>query len=217
MPTLVSDLLKDTAALLNDYNQTLYTNDSMLPFLRMALREFGRESQLYDLPLTREVSTFIRVAPAETTLNTPADFLTPISLEERLYGEGTGKWTPMEKKDDEPDEIPSLDLKYWAFREDKIRFVGATSEREIRLVYNKSLIMVTSPTGSVDILGSEDFLMTRTAEHAARFLGENPQRADVLRGQADYILTKYTVIQNKTNQSKAVRRMPFGVTLRQWR
>lgn len=217
MSILVSDLLKDSAALLNDYNQTLYTNTALLPFLRRALRELGRESQLYDLPLTDEVSANILVPAGTKILPTPADFLTPLTLEERSAGGQPNDWTPMEKKDEEPDVELGPALRYWAFREDEIKLTGANQDREVKLTYNKSLIIVNSPTATITIVDSEDFLMTRTAEHAARFLGENPSRADVLRSDADILLNKYSVIQNKTNQSRAVRRIPFGATLRQRR
>lgn len=217
MPTLVSDLLKDSAALLNDYNQTLYTSDVLLPFLRRALRELQRESQIYDLPLTAEVSTNILVPGGTKVLATPADFLTPLTIFERSVGGSSNDWVPMEKKDDEPDAELVNDLKFWAFREDEIKLSGCTQDREVRLTYNKSLIVVNSISASISINDSDDFLMTRTAEHAARFIGENPQRADVLKVEADIFLNKYSVIQNKTNQSRAVRRIPFGTTLRQWR
>lgn len=216
MPVLVTDLLKDAAALLNDYNQTIYTNAAMLPFLKRALRELQRESQLFDLPLTAEVSTVILVAPGLKVLPAPADFLTPIDLMERVANSGAS-WGTMDKIDEEPDVTPGLSIRYWSFREDEIKLCPAVQAIEIKLRYNKSLIVINSVDASISVKDSDDFLMTRTAEHAARYLGENPARADILRLEADTFLNKYTVIQNKTNQHRAVRRIPFGSTLRQWR
>ena len=61
MPIIASEVMDESRAFLNDINSTLYDNDALLPYLKMAYRQYQVALNLLSNPDTEEVSTILIV------------------------------------------------------------------------------------------------------------------------------------------------------------
>lgn len=209
MPTLASESLIEAQALLHDSSGVLYTNAKLIPLMQKAYRELQLKMQLNGLPVMKEKSTVITVSAGTTRLGDgaglPADFVLPIDLEERAPG-STELWSPMTELAWEPNLSPGPSLVYWNFREEEVKFLGATADREVRMTYQKGLTRITSDQTPIAILNSTTYLASRTAAIAAYVLGENPTRSEALNGDAGQAMHELIALLVKRQQGLPVRR-----------
>jgi hypothetical protein len=112
----------------------------------------------------------------------------------------------MTETDWEPTAIPTNRLNYWNWREEEIKFLGATVNREVRIRYMKGLTRITATTTPVTILNSTTFLGARCATIAAFVIGNNPARATALSDDAGSALSDLLAILVKRGQGLPVRR-----------
>lgn len=213
MPIIASEVMLASAALLNDHTQRLYTNAKLLPYLKMAYKDLLLEFTLLGNRLLDEVSTDILVVAGTTVLTAPSNLIQPLELHERDPDEN-GEWTPMREERWEPDATPGTTLIYWVWREEVIQFLGATTDREVRVKYKKTLNPIVDENSSIAVLDGDAFLSFRTAGLAARYSGENYTRADQLDNEAGRALRLLTGRDVKRQQGVPVRRRRYGTTLR---
>lgn len=199
---------------LNDASGTLYTSASLLPFLTAAYDELHEEIEGASASNLKEVSSAISVTALATTLTLPSDFVKPIKLEERAVGGADDSWIPMEEMDFEPTTLQDSTLRYWVYREDEIKFVGATVNRQVKLYYWKSLTAITATSTAIPVIGSKRFLALRMAALAATYIGQNPVLGDRLDTKAQLALEKFKSNQAKNRQGMPVRRKPYGFRTR---
>ena len=214
MSYTLASILPRAAARLNDYAQTSFTNASLLPYaqdagdeLQLALEKAGM------LVLEKKNSSPIVVAINDITLTNPLDMLEPQLLKERLSG-SSDLYTPMTRRMWTPDILPTDSLRYWDYREETLHFIGATSVRDVIIHYLKRAINITAITDSIAVNNSQQFMINRIAGLAARFIGENQARADVLDGIAGKCLEDLTGIGIKNKQGTRTRRRPFIIQAR---
>lgn len=156
---------------LNDVGQQIWTNTTLLPYLKEAHRDLLLLLWLNGIPVIREKSASINVtAVSGVTLTLPNDLLEPIWLKERPQG-SSEDWIPMIEMEFEPD-IPQADtLRYWCWREEAINFVGATTNRSVLLRYWKGLTTIIDATTNLGFILAEAFLGPQTAGYAAGSVG----------------------------------------------
>jgi hypothetical protein len=209
MAYTAQDPLTEAKILLNDPSGHVYADDKLLPLMQKAYRELQLKMQLNGLAVMKEKSSVITVTAGTVFLGDaaglPSDFVLPIDLQERASG-SSEDWTPMEETDWEPDIDQTATLRFWNFREEQVKFVGATANREVLMKYQKGLTRITAVTTPIQVIGAETFLASRTAAIAAIVLGENPSRAEAINGDAGGALHDLISLLVKQNQGFPIRR-----------
>lgn len=218
MPT-AGAVMDQAAALLNDPSKVDYTYTVQLPYLKSAYNKLQLRLHSLGLPVIEEISSTIDVAINATTVTYPADLVQPIKLEERLDGT-SDLFVKVEKIDDIPEMDPVSNIMYWNWREEVIYINPPTTAREVLLKYFKSLTAIADQSTNIPVINSLEYLANKTAALCARFIGENPTRADsldILAAEAlDLLLGNE--IKNKQNQPKrpkgyGYRRRQSGLSL----
>jgi len=204
-----ADAFNSARSYLNDINAQIWTDGKLLPHLKEAHRDLQLALWLNGLPVLRERSAVINVAANAVDLGStqPADLLEPTKVMERTQG-STEDWVHMDETDFEPDIDKATTLKYWAWREEKIVFVGATTNREIKLFYMKSLTLPTTASSTLGFIFAEIFLGPMTAQYASRSVG-NSTLADETLSAAREKLDMVIRANVKGQQNLPVRRRPY--------
>lgn len=222
--TTVAQVLDKAAALMNDAAKTSYTNAAMLPYFNIALDELQESFAQNNIPVTNGGTSDPITIPIGTKLIGPQDgvgaslpvlpndFVQAQGLYERLAG-STDPYVPMTHREFLPhalDDLPTEALQYWTYEGQQIRFVGASTARQIKMDYIKSLfpngLTAADPIGLVNC---NSFLYYRTAALCSHFIGENETRAGQLNGFAELAINRVITLNVKGKQSIQTRRRPF--------
>jgi hypothetical protein len=221
----VIQVLNKSASLMNDTARSVYTYGVQLPYLNIAFDELQEAFELNNIPVTNQTtSAIITVAVGITQIN-PTAGLAPITapnypedlveiqgLYERLSG-STDPFVPMHQREFLPhalDDIPTSDLQYWIWQDQRIKFIGALTPREVKIDYIKALFQTDLGTSSViGVINARSFLYYRTAALCSQFIGNNKSRADELNAFAGLALDRVTGIGVKGKQAIQTRRRPF--------
>jgi hypothetical protein len=143
----------------------------------------------------------------EVTL--PSDTVLPIEL-----GERANNTTDLFSGVEEVDDIPEMDqleyIAYWTWREEHLYINSPSTAREVKLKYWKSLAAITGDSSSISVLNSTEYLANKTAALCARYIGENPTRADALDGEAERALHMMLAVEAKSKQNRPVRPRGYG-------
>lgn len=219
-PDLTSGTVMDSAAaLLNDTAKTVYTYETQLPYLNMALNELQEEFERNEVPVTGKTSVVIEVdtdveeISFTSTPALPTDLIEPSLLWERARD--TNPFLPMNKLEELPlymigSQIPQLI--YYTWKNQALHFLPANADNDIKLTYISALFTrFTSILGTdqVNVINAETFLEYRTAALCARFIGENATRADELNAYAVLGIDRALGIGAKGRQNIVIRRRPF--------
>lgn len=198
---------------LNDTPALLFTNAALLPIINAKYRDLQEQLEENDVPVFSEISTVITVSalavsipPGGAAGQLPTNFVTPISLFERAVGEGNDKWVQMEEKLWEPNILQDTNLRYWVYREEEIKLVGATSIRQVLLYYVRSLTPLAVIGDNVAIGKSKTYMAAAVAAQAALSLGHNPTLAGILGQLAEKYFQSMLNSLTRKNQSLSVRR-----------
>jgi len=222
-PYTALSVAQRAAALCNDSAQQVYTFTALLPYLNQALQELQEIFELNEIPCTQTASAVLNV-PAGTSEITfepdtpdpdvdylPDDLVEPQLLWERP--EGIDPFIPMTRLNVLPLQQSGVEINQlvnYVWEDQKIKFLPANQDNDVKMNYIKTLFAeITEATDTISIINSQSFLQYRTAGLAARFIGENPTRAQDLDGDASLALDRVTGIGTKGRQSIFTRRRPF--------
>lgn len=209
MSYTAGDVLNLAAPLLNDRNKTRYTDEVMLPYLRIASDELDLEFHNENIESHNAVCD-IAVDIGEESLTLPCRFFLPIRLYERLQtSTNDDDFTPMTERSFEPNATAVSSLDVWAFRQGAIKFVGALTDRTVRLHFKQSLGTLVDEDAAVTVSKAKNFLSFRTAALCAEFIGRNTTISNGLNAQAAINLDALTTAYVKNRQGVRVRRRPF--------
>lgn len=211
-------IMRASAALLNDAAQTNFTNEAMLPYLNMAWKELREFCQQHNYGITNKVSTQV-VIPAGTTVvgdpsgvSLPGDLLEIRELYERQDGT-TDDFIPMTRVEFlPPTQVITAWLTWWTWNGQKIEFIGATQDQQLRIDYIADIftdIQLNQLEINLPLINSHSFLQYRTAALVARFVGENESRSEELNVTAQLAVDRFAAINTKGRQAIATRRRPF--------
>jgi len=220
-----AQVMDKAASLMNDTAKTVYTYANQAPYLNMAFDELQEEFELNNIPITNEtispaitVNIGIKVIGpvdgigATGAPNYPQDLVELQGLYERLAG-SVEPFVPMTQREFLPhalDDLPTASLQYWVFEDQQIRFIGATTQREVKLDYVKALFPADIDQNTViGIMNARSFLYYKTAALCSFFIGENATRAEELDVLATKALDRSLGISVKGKQSIVTRRRPF--------
>lgn len=208
MPLLASEVMDEAAAVyLNDAAKARWPYTVLLPYLKSAVGELQAELESNDLPPLHEIAAIITVNANTDLLDLPADFVFPIYLEERAVGET--RWKGMDELAWEPDMDRAAELKVWVYREGNIKLLGATTTRQVRLRYLRSLNQIVSENTVLEVANAKGFLAARTAGLASQFGGSATVRGENANGRAEYFKRLVISAITKRLQDKPVRRRRY--------
>jgi hypothetical protein len=169
---LASVALATARTLLNDDNATVWTDPILMPKLQEAHRELQTDLWLVGSPVVREVTAPILVPAGATDLgaNQPQDLVAPTALKEAESAGGA--WVDMTEVSYIPFDVAKTGkLVYWAWRGEKILFLGSTANRYVVVFYRKLITIPTAATDPIGIIFGELYLGARTAALAAGSVG----------------------------------------------
>jgi hypothetical protein len=209
MSFLASEALVPCRLALNDADAENFDNDRLIPYMAMAMRELVGKLELNEIPSYNEISAVIPVNAGVLTLTLPADFRTPIKLEEAARGAAADQFYPMFQRVWEPSMLPQESLYYWVYREDSIKFLGATSDRDVKLYYQTIGQAINSVSSVVTVIGLENVLGLKTAHLFATLGLRNMELAGVIKPMLDEQWYEFSARRVKGNQSMPVKRPSF--------
>lgn len=210
MPDFVSDVADEARPLLNDADVQLYTDAVLLPYIKKAYDEITKELILREIQPIRELSANIQILsstpnPVINNIQIP-DLFVPIALKEST---NQSDWTPMIMQDWEPDSQKDSLLRFWAWRGDEIKLLGATADTYVQVRYYRTLAVITDANSPINLTGSKTYLAARSAAIAAMSIGGRPDLATALAADAESAKDILISIELKRRQRFAVRRKPF--------
>lgn len=208
------DVMDMAAAVLNDSNRAVFNYAVQLPYLRMANRNLEQDLILNEIPLSLADEVVIPVSAGAVELDLPPNFFLPITLAERALGASTTNFSKMTERTyaDDGSILPAIsNLSIWDFRHNCINFNSATTDREVKLNYWRTLPPISNENQTEYIAGAINTLGFKTAEYCAKYIGGNIERAQTAFLDYQDSFDKLVGIFVKNNQGKRVRRKPFRV------
>lgn len=222
-----SQLLAKSAALLNDFDQSVYTNAVQLAYLNIARDEIQEVFELNNIPVTNEESAILTISagdfvvgfepaiPVPGTPYLPSDLIEIQQLWESQ--EGQNAWIPVDKQEFMTATIPGGAVEnsffgFWAWMDQEIRLHPANQDNDLKIDYIKSLFVdlaIGDVGDDINILNVSTTLMYRVAGLCAQFIMENMERANSLNAFASTALDRSLGISTKGKQSIVFRRRPF--------
>lgn len=206
---------------MNDAAQTVYTNESCLPFLNMSLDELQEVFELNDIPVTHETSKAIKIPinidriGHDTMPALPSDLIEIRQLWESESNQE--KWIPMHKVDVLPhyrqDGVQVSRFGVWALEQTRVRFIAANTPLDIKFDYTANMfntpILIKDIRVNLPFTNVKTYLEYKTAALCALFIAENETRAVALDSLAGTALSRALGIPIKGQQSITTRRRPF--------
>ena len=216
MVPLVSDVLLTSATLLNDSAQASFTNAVLFPYLKIAWDELREILEEHNIEITNAVSDALSIVVGVVDIggNTgpplPQNLVEIQALHERTSGTSED-YILMVKRTTLPKVVTLTNqLVWWAYEGQKIKFVGANVDRQVKIDYiSNGLPDLEAVSSPITLINAKTALEFRTAGLAAEFIGENPTRADSLNNNASGALERALNINIKSEQSIITRRRPF--------
>lgn len=212
MADTAATIIAEARALLNDPSGALYKDAPMLTLAAKVYRELQTKIAAMGAGSNREItSSPVAVVAGTVALSSgaglPADLLLPVQIWERPSGSGSSVlWEPMTELYWEPNIVIGPYLTYWTWREEEIKFPGATTDREVKIRYKKALTAITATTTPIAILNATTWLGQRLAAVAALTLGNNPTRAAALQGDLGDLWSDFKTTLVRQKQGTPVRR-----------
>ena len=218
-------MMTQVRSLLNDQAGAVFTDEVLLPFIKMAADDMQGELEDNQLPFVSRTSGAILVPAGSTTIGgttgpaLPPDVLDILAVWERTAGTNND-FSLMRRVQ----FLPKTDTEtsfheVWTYQDQIVQFPKATSDIEIKMDYLGANLVDATPTTEVRFNHAKMFLQYRTAALAAEFIGENDGRAEKLNGNAERCLDTMLSINIKSQQSVITRRRPFMANYRrggQW-
>lgn len=213
-----ADVMDRAAALMNDTNKNTYSYIAQLPYLNIAIDELSELMELNNVPTTNAVSASLHIAAGVVTITSattpalPTDLIEIQQLWEKTYNV-TEDWQGMSRVEFLPKYSVLLqNLIYWTWQQQAINFLGATTDRDVKIDYiARAISNVSSTTGAdtITTFNAKSFLAYRTASLCAEYIDADEARASALAKDAVAALDRTLNISIKGRQAIATRRRPF--------
>lgn len=210
---------------MNDYTQSLYTNDACLPLLNLALDELQEIFEQNDIPVTHNTSTAITIPTGVNRLGFDTTPAFPSDLIEisQLWESPTGleQWIPMTKREFLPHYFSNVPISYfriWDLEHGRVKLIAANTPIDLKIDYIGSLfntpILIKDIDVNLPFTNIKTYLEYKTSALCAMFIAENESRALSLDSLAGTALTRTLGIPIKGQQSIITRRQPFRASFK---
>lgn len=199
-----------------------YSDVVILPYFKMAYDELRMECEDNNIPFTNITSKVITITAGVIDVGGPTGPALPPGLVEiyEIYERTSGTdndFMLMRRRNFLPKTSQLTQfLEIWTWQNQVINFLGANSAVDIKIDYvADTLVNIVDSNTLIPLFNSRLYLGYRTAALCARFIGENPDRADQLDGMASNALEMLENIGVKNQQGNPIRRKPFMSAYRQ--
>lgn len=221
-PIKAGDIFDNARALLNDSLGDVFTDEVLKPYLRMAITDLRLECEDNNIPYTNVTSETITI-PAGTLgiggNNQPAlpkDLIEVVEMYERTAGTSNDFMQMSRRRFDPKTETQTTFLQVFTWRGQRVHFIGATSDIEVKIDYiSQNIGDIVDKNTLILIYNSCAFLWFRTAAFASFYIFENKTRSDECNAEAARCIETMESIAQKSEQSMPVRRRPFMSAWRQ--
>ena len=207
--TAAEVLSEARAGLLNDPTGAIYPDPPMIVLLNKVYKELQTKVSALGIGTTKEATAAVPVNAGVTRLGDgaglPTGLLFPIHIKERAKG-SLEDYIDMDETDFEPDIRPDIRMKFWSWREDEIKFPGATTDRELLINHVKSLGEISDVNSPILIINAQQWLAQRLAAVASATIGHNPKRGAILQGDLVTLWSDLSATLIKRRQAIPVRR-----------
>jgi hypothetical protein len=211
MSTTAKDILDEVrSSYLNDPSGNEATDAILLSHLRTAHGLMTSELEQNKIQVINEEVIMVIPAGANEYNPLPNDLVVPHAMYERTPN-STDEFRSMTYRNNLPQITAISFLEYWTYRLDRIFFVPATVDREVKLIYSKSYPVPQTSDANL-INRSQNYLAAATAAIYLRFVRQNFQLSDAAKVIADGHMDDLINNQVKLMQSEPIRRkgyMPF--------
>ncbi len=218
-------IMNQAAALMNDAARSIYTYPFQIPYLNQALQELQELFELNNIPVTDTVTSDAITVPADVdhiafppdpvvpnTPYLPEDLIEPKVFWVSSFGQenefvriGRLDFLPRNQQGIEINQITS-----YVWQSQELRFLPSNAINYVKLDYIRSLFTTfTDEEDEVAVINCISFLEYRLAGLLARFMAENPTRADSLDNDASIALDRAIGIGSKGRQAINTRHRPF--------
>ena len=215
-PVKAGDIFTNTRALLNDALADVYTDDVLLPYLRMAIVDLRLECEDNNIPYTNTTSSAITIPAGTTGIGgpdqpaLPSDLIEIVEMYERISGTSNDYMLMGRRRFEPKTEYQTTFLQVFTWQNQRVHFIGATTDIEVKIDYiSQNIGDVTDKNTLILIYNSCAFLWFRTAAFAAFYIMENKTRSDECNAEAARCIETMEAIAQKSEQGMPVRRRPF--------
>jgi len=218
MPTPIKagEVFDKARFLLNDTAAAVFTDEVLLPALKIATDDLRLECEDNNIPYTNLTSAAILINAGVTSIGgsgspaLPSDLIEIVEMYERVAGTNQD-YMQMSRRNFLPkSEYQTTFLQVYTWQGQVVRFLGATGNIQVKIDYvGNSLNRVIDKNSEIAIYNSISFLGFRTAALAANYIGENKTRSDELNSEAVRCIETMENIGIKNQQSIPIRRRPF--------
>ena len=212
MATLASDVMERSRAVLNDIAKDLYTDEVLLPYLKIANDDLSDELVDHGTTVQKEVSIDIPLQAGVKQLNLPIDIIVPIELFTKNENELDIYYHKAYQRDFLPNGAPGNQIETWAWREQNIYFIGSTSNKIVRLRYYRLVTEILGINTPIELTHALNYLAYHSAALASEHIGQNRTKAIDLESQAIQKLHKLLKKEVKQTHGRPIRRRRFSLT-----
>jgi hypothetical protein len=209
--TIAKDILDEVrSSYLNDPNGGTYTDVVLLPQLRTAYRYLQCELESNGIQCKNAEITKVIPTNTDEYYPLPTNLVIPREMFERQVG-STDEFRPMTYRSNIPQVNAGPMLEYWTYRLERIFFLPATQDREVKLVYQT--VFPELNTSDANVFGkAEIYLAGKVAALAFLFILQNPTLAEQANKIAEDAMRDVINTQVKLAQAEVIRRkgyLPF--------
>jgi hypothetical protein len=209
-------IMDGSRALLNDQEAQIYTDVNLLSYLKTAFRELREYLEESNIPVTNKVDSVLSIDAGTTVVSFTSTPPLPDDLVEiqRVWYRtvDTDPWYPLTRREFVPPQLEGIEytgFTFWAWVNNELHLLPSSSDLDIKLEYIQQVSEPTDENSNIGIINGQSFLEARCAALAARYMMENPERAQDLDAVSQMALDRTINIENKAKQSIFVRRRPF--------
>jgi hypothetical protein len=197
--------------MLNDDAMLTWGDSVLMPKFQQAHVEMESKLILNGIFVIHEVSVALPVLAGVKTLgaNQPKDIVTLIKIKEYGINETPDRATLMVEKDFIPDWSLTDTLRVWCWREEQLLFLGANTDRQVLIFYNKRLTAPALVSDPLPVITSESYLGPRIAALAC-ISTHDMESGQMWAGLAEDNLSKIIRTQVKSHQHLPSRKLPFS-------
>jgi hypothetical protein len=214
MPYTLTNVVTRAQAALGDQSGDFWVLANLLPHINTAYRAVDRAYRTHAIPFARGRTVITPFTAGSvkldrtTTPPCPADFLEPDELWEKNVGDPDTGYVLMGRATNQlPDIVQSSSLNMWDWFQGSIYFVGATTDRTIRLDYQRGVVDLVSGSDSLVIDDALDPVALMGAGWAALSAGQSALGGSLVQqGNAvldDLITTEVHVMQRTPRRRRA--------------
>lgn len=214
----VKDALNIARSMLNDDAMLTWGDSVLMPKFQQAHVEMESKLILNGIFVIHEASVALPVLAGTKTLgvNQPKDIVTLIKVKEYGINETVDQAIPMIQKDFIPEWSLTDTLRIWAWREEQLLFLGANTDRQVLIYYNKRLTAPALVSDPLPVITSESYLGPRIAALAC-LSTHDMESGQFWAGLAEDNLSKIVRTQVKSTQGLPSRKLPFSWRVRRGR